>query len=123
METKRMTIKRNNPKPRLSASVEYGNLVFLSGQTPKTRDADISQQTREVFEKIDALLLEAGSDKRHLLSAQVWLKDIARDFDSFNEEWVAWLPEGFSPARAAVQADMARPDILVEVMVTAVKSA
>ncbi|VDY64162.1 RidA family protein [Shimwellia blattae] len=118
-----MTIKRNNPKPRLSASVEYGNLVFLSGQTPKTRDADISQQTREVFEKIDALLLEAGSDKRHLLSAQVWLKDIARDFDSFNEEWVAWLPEGFSPARAAVQADMARPDILVEVMVTAVKSA
>ena len=117
-----MIIKRNNPQPRLSASVEYGNLVFLSGQTPKSSDGDITRQTREVLEKIDALLLAAGSDNRHLLSAQVWLRDMARDFDGFNAQWVAWLPEGTSPARAAVQAEMARPDILVEVMVTAVKA-
>ncbi|MEF3102240.1 enamine deaminase RidA (YjgF/YER057c/UK114 family) [Raoultella ornithinolytica] len=117
-----MNIIRNNPQPRLSASVEYGNLIFLSGQTPKSSEEDIIQQTREVLEKIDALLAAAGSDNGHILSAQVWLKNISRDFAGFNEVWVAWLPEGHSPARAAVQAEMARPDILVEVMVTAVKA-
>jgi enamine deaminase RidA (YjgF/YER057c/UK114 family) len=122
METIRMTIIRNNPQPRLSASVEYGNLLFLSGQTPKSSDDDIAQQTREVLEKIDALLAASGSDKQHILSAQIWLKNIPRDFAVFNDVWVAWMPEGHSPARAAVQAEMARPDILVEIMVTAVKA-
>lgn len=122
MGTRRMTIQRNHPQPRLSASVGYGDLIFLSGQTPISSDQDIRVQTREVLAKVDALLAEAGSDNRHLLSAQVWLKNMARDFAGFNEVWVAWLPEGHSPARAAVQAEMARPDILVEVMITAVKS-
>lgn len=122
METIRMTIIRNNPQPRLSASVEYGSLVFLSGQTPKSSVDDVALQAREVLDKIDALLVAAGSDKQHILSAQIWLKDISRDFAAFNEVWVAWMPEGHSPARAAVQAEMARPDILVEIMITAVKA-
>ncbi len=53
-------------------------------------------------EKIDALLAAAGSDKQHILSAQIWLKNIERDFAAFNEVWVQWMPEGYSPARAAV---------------------
>jgi len=122
MGTHSMKIERHHSQPRLSASVGYGDLIFLSGQTPVSSDDDIRQQTREVLAKIDALLAEAGSDNRHILSAQVWLKTMARDFAGFNEVWVAWMPEGHSPARAAVQAEMARPDILVEVMVTAVKS-
>lgn len=85
METNRMTIIRNNPQPRLSASVAYGNLLFLSGQTPKSSEDDIVLQTREVLEKIDALLAAAGSDKRQILSAQIWLKDIERDFVAFND--------------------------------------
>lgn len=122
METDRMILKRNNPQPRLSASVEYGNLIFLSGQTPASSAEDIELQTREVLEKIDALLASAGSDNRHILSAQIWLKDLPRDFARFNDIWAAWLAEGTSPARATVQATMARPEILVEVMVTAVKA-
>lgn len=46
METKRMTIIRQNPQPRLSASVSYGDFIFLSGQTPVTASADIIQQSR-----------------------------------------------------------------------------
>lgn len=72
METNRMTIIRNNPQPRLSASVAYGDLLFLSGQTPKSNEDDIVLQTREVLEKIDALLAAAGSAKQHILSAQIW---------------------------------------------------
>lgn len=122
METDRMTIKRINPQPRLSASVEHGNLLFLSGQTPVSGADDIELQTREVLEKIDALLAAAGSDNRHILSAQIWLKDLQRDFARFNDVWVEWLAEGTSPARATVQAAMARPEILVEIMITAAKA-
>ena len=122
METNRMTIIRNNPQPRLAASVAYGDLLFLSGQTPKSNEDDIVLQTREVLEKIDALLAAAGSDKQHILSAQIWLTNSERDFAAFNEVWVQWMPEGYSPARAAVQAEMARPEILVEIMLTAVKA-
>ncbi len=81
------------------------------GRRQKSNEDDIVLQTREVLEKIDALLAAAGSDKQHILSAQIWLKNIERDFAAFNEVWVQWMPEGYSPARAAVQAEMARPEI------------
>ncbi|EPB4340080.1 RidA family protein [Enterobacter kobei] len=116
-----MTIIRQNPQPRLSESVSYGDLVFLSGQTPITASADITQQSQEVLAKIERLLAEAGSDKAHLLSAQIWLKDISVDFAAFNAVWESWLPQGKSPARATLQATLARQGLLVEVMVTAVK--
>ena len=50
------------------------------------------------------------------------MKNIESDYDAFNEAWVEWMPDGHSPARAAVQAEMARPEILVEIMLTAVKA-
>ncbi|WP_297196174.1 RidA family protein [uncultured Pluralibacter sp.] len=117
-----MTLKRNHSGPRLSASVQHGNLIFLSGQTPVNNTDDIVLQTREVLQKIDTLLTEAGSDNQHLLSAQIWLKNLGRDFQRFNDEWVKWLADGNTPARATVQAEMARPEILVEIMVTAAKA-
>ena len=64
METNRMTIIRNNPQPRLSASVAYGDLLVLSGQTPKSNEDDIVLQTREVLEKIDALLAAKAAGSR-----------------------------------------------------------
>ncbi|MBP6563887.1 MAG: RidA family protein [Neisseriaceae bacterium] len=114
-----MTITRNNPQARLAASVTYGGLVYLSGQVPTDLSVDATAQTQDVLAKIDALLAEANSDKTRILSAQIWIKDMARDFAAFNDVWEAWMPLGHSPARAAVQAEMARPEVLVEVMVTA----
>lgn len=116
-----MTIKRNNPQARLAASVEHGGLVYLSGQVPSDLNADVTAQAQDVLAKIDALLAEANSDHTRILSAQIWLKDMARDFAAFNAVWEAWMPLGHSPARAAVQAEMANPNILVEIMVTAVQ--
>lgn len=114
-------IKRNNPKPRLSDSVEYAGLVYLSGQVPTDLTGDITAQTREVLAKIDSLLANSNSDKTRILSAQVWIKDMGRDFAAFNVVWESWMPAENSPARAAVEANMAGEQILVEVMVTAVK--
>ncbi|MVV47542.1 RidA family protein [Pseudomonas sp. PB120] len=114
-----MQIKRLNVNSRLSGAVVFGPQVFVSGQVPDTRDADCATQTREVLAKIDALLTQANSDNSRLLSAQIWLKDIGRDFAAMNGAWSEWLPEGCAPARATIQADLASADILVEIMVTA----
>jgi len=82
-------------------------------------DADIQEQTRSTLAKVDELLAEAGSDKEHLLSATIYLRDIANHFALMNEVWNAWVPEGHAPARACVQAHMARPALLVEISIVA----
>ena len=88
--------------------------------TAKDLSKDVTGQTKEVLDQIDALLETHGTDKTRLLSAQIWLKDI-RDRDAMNAVWSAWLPEGGAPARACVQANMADPRHLVEIMVTTCK--
>jgi len=107
----------------MSGVVSHGDLLYLSGQVPTDLQSGIEEQTQQVLAKIEALLALAGSDKGQLLSAQIWLKDIDRDFAPMNSVWDAWLPPDSAPARATVQANLARPDVLVEIMVIAVKPA
>lgn len=113
-------ISRTDPGKILAKAVEYHNFVFLQGCTAQDLSKDVVGQTREVLAQIDALLETHGTDKTRLLQAQIWLKDI-RDRDAMNGVWSAWLPDGGSPARACVQANMADPRHLVEIMVTACK--
>jgi len=115
-------IKRNNPKPRLADSVEYAGLVYLSGQVPTDLSGDITSQTQEVLAKIEALLAASHSHKTRILSAQVWIKDMKRDFAAFNTVWESWMPAEYSPARAAVESNMAREQVLVEIMVIAAQN-
>ncbi|OTG85456.1 hypothetical protein B9T31_11705 [Acinetobacter sp. ANC 4558] len=112
-------IQRIQVNSRLAGCVIHNGLVYLSGQVPTSLDADIKQQTLEVLEKIDHLLAQSGSDKSRILTAQIWIKNIVTDFDIFNQCWEAWLPQHTAPARAALQADLARSQILVEIMLTA----
>jgi len=51
----------------------------------------------------------------------VFLKDVIRDFDDMNEVWENWVTPGCEPARATVQAKMAKEEALVEIVVTAVR--
>ena len=53
-----------------------------------------------------------------ILQAIVWLADM-NDFAEMNEVWDAWVPEGHAPARACGEARLARPDLKVEIIVTA----
>ncbi len=104
----------------LSKAVEYHGFVFTQGVTAQDLSQDITGQTTEVLTRLDALLELHGTDKTRLLQAQIWLKDI-RDRDAMNAVWSAWLPEGAAPARACVEANMADPRHLVEIMVTTCK--
>jgi enamine deaminase RidA (YjgF/YER057c/UK114 family) len=111
-------IRRIETNRRMASAVVHGNVVYVSGQVPVTRHADVTTQTREVLAKIDRLLEAAGTDKSRLLSANVWLADIVT-FDAMNEAWEAWVVPEQVPARATVEARIADPAWRVEIAVVA----
>jgi enamine deaminase RidA (YjgF/YER057c/UK114 family) len=109
-----MSIKRSKVGARMSQCVVHGDTVYLAGQVADDPNADVAGQTKQILAKVDGLLAEAGSDKSKLLSATVWLSDI-RAFDEMNKVWDAWISPGNTPARACVEAKLARPNLLVEI--------
>lgn len=119
-ETIMPTIERLVPyaKPRISRIVKYGDLIFLAGVTAPQPDPDPRTQFEQVLARIDDFLAQAGSDKHHILSANVWLADI-RHIEIMNAAWDAWVSQSSPPARATVGARLATPQLLIEIAITA----
>lgn len=116
-----MSIQRIGVGPRMSAAVVHGNTVYLAGQVAdKTAGASVAEQTREILSIIDGLLAQAGTDKTHLLSATIYLPDIAT-FAEMNAAWDAWVAPGHTPARATVEAKLAATKYTVEIACIAAK--
>ena len=116
-----MSIRRFEVGPRMSQCVVHGNTVYTAGQVAQgARGASVVEQTRDILATIDKLLAQAGTDKSRLLTANIWLADIAT-FDQMNQVWDAWVAPGHTPARATVQAQLAHPDYKVEIMVSAAR--
>ncbi len=111
-------IERQQTKQRMSRIVKHNGTIYLCGQVCADATKGITEQTQTMLDKVEELLLEAGSDKEHMLSATIYLKDM-KDFQEMNAVWDAWVPEGHAPARACVTADMAREALLVEISVIA----
>ncbi|OWJ80550.1 MULTISPECIES: RidA family protein [Haematobacter] len=110
-------ITRLETGARMSEAVVYNGLIFLAGQigAPGT---SVREQTEAALAEVDRLLAAAGSDKTRILSAQIWLADIA-DFAEMNAVWDAWVAPGHTPARATGESKLAAPDYKVEVIVVA----
>ena len=118
-----MTITRIDSSARATKINIYNGTVYFSGQVPNDVTTNITEQTRDVLAKIDAILEQAGSDRDHMLSCTIFLRDIDRDFAPMNLVWNDWIANNEKPARACVQAHMAREAILIEIcVVAAVKS-
>jgi enamine deaminase RidA (YjgF/YER057c/UK114 family) len=113
-----MTIKRIGVGPRMSAAVIHDGRVFLAGQVADKPTPDVTDQTRQILATIDGILAEAGTDKTKLLTANIWLADIA-DFAAMNAAWDKWVSPGNTPARATVESKLASPEYRVEIQVTA----
>ncbi len=111
-------VQRFDVGTRLSEMAVHNGVCYLAGQVAGDNSQDITGQTRQVLASIDALLARAGSDKSKLLMVQIFIKDLA-DFPAMNAVWEAWLPAGNAPPRATVQANMAKPEWRVEMVVTA----
>src|SRR3546814_10035570 len=106
--------------PRMSQAVLHGDTVYLAGQIGAPGES-VTVQTQPALAKVDALLARTGSDRNHLLSATIWLADMA-DFAEMNAVWDAWIADGAAPARATGEAKLATPDYRVEIIVIAAKA-
>jgi len=109
-------IERLHTSTRMSKIVKHNGVTYLCGQVGAGET--VAEQTRDCLSRIDALLLEAGSDREHVLQAIVWLADMA-DFAEMNAVWDDWVPDGFAPARACGEARLARDVLKVEIIITA----
>lgn len=115
-----MTITRIGLGPRMSKATHTDGLVFTCGEVATDKSKDAYGQTVEILAQLDASLAAAGSDKSRILSATIWLADIA-DFAEMNRAWDAWVPQGHTPARATVEAKLVSATAKVEIAVIATR--
>ena len=109
-------IERFHTTARMSRIVRHNGTIWLCGQVGA--GATVAEQTRDCLSRVDALLTEAGSSRRDILQATIWLAHMA-DYDAMNAVWDDWVPEGHAPTRACVQARLSNPGFRVEMVVTA----
>src|SRR6266550_3730801 len=116
-----MKVERHEVGPRMSQIVIHGDIVYLAGIVAREiAGKSVSEQTKEILATIDRYLAQAGTDKSKLLSANIWLTDMAT-FNEMNAVWDAWVAPGNTPARATVEAKLAAPGYKIEIMVTAAR--
>lgn len=113
-----MSITRIERGARMSQAVVHGDTIYLAGQVGNPGES-ITAQTKTILAQIEDLLAKAGSSKNHILSATIWLADMA-DFAEMNAVWDAWVEE--APARATGEAKLATPDYKVEIIIIAAKA-
>ncbi|MBE0546626.1 MAG: RidA family protein [Rubrivivax sp.] len=111
-------VQRYDVGTRLSEMAVHNGVCYLAGQVAADGTQDITGQTQQVLAAIDALLARAGSDKGRILMCQIFIRDLA-DFAALNAVWEGWVPAGHAPPRATVQAQLAKPEWRVEMVVTA----
>lgn len=110
-------IERMDQATRMSKIVKHNGVAYLCGQVGNGED-DVAEQTRECLRRVESLLEKAGSSPEKMLQVIIWLADI-QDFAEMNSVWDAWVPQGHAPARACGEAKLARPELKVEIIVTA----
>lgn len=113
-----MSIQRFHVGQRLSETAIFNKTIYFAGQIPDDTTQDIVGQTTEVLGHVDRLLAEAGSDKSRILMCQIFLSDI-NHISGMNQAWDTWVANGNAPPRATVQALLANPSWLIEIVVTA----
>lgn len=114
-----MSIIRHEPGPRMSQSNIHNGVVYLAGQVGE--GTSVTEQTQSVLAKVDRLLALSNSSKERILSAQIWLADMA-DFAEMNAVWDGWVPAGNTPARATGEAKLATPAHKVEIIIIAAQN-
>jgi len=111
-------MERYDGNGRYHNAIIYNGLLFLSGQTATEAGDDIALQSAQTLEKVSKALNQYGSDKDHILHADVYVRD--QDYvGAFNAAWDAWVNPETAPTRACMVTGLGRPAILVEVTVIA----
>ena len=109
--------------PNLSLATRFGNLVFVSGQTGRhpvsgELGKDVREQTRNILERIKAILTAAGTSLDNVLTATTYVTR-REDVPAYNEEYAKYFPTT-KPARTTVTvASLNSPELVIEITVTA----
>lgn len=107
----------------LSQAIRHGDTLYVSGNVPIDPETDelvedgVGPQTRQVLENVEAILEAAGTSMDNVVRAGVFMTDMDA-FGEMNEVYEEFMSEPY-PARTAVRAEMASPDIDVEIDVIA----
>jgi len=117
----------NAPAPigPYNQAVQYGNMLFVSGQIaldPKDGSlfvGDIAQETEIVMNNIKAILTEAGMDFSNIIKTSIFLMDMGK-FATVNEVYARYFTDNF-PARETVQVAGLPKGVQVEISVIAGK--
>ena len=116
-----MQIKRIGTATRMSQVVVHGDTVYTAGQVAQDAAGEpVAAQTRNILDRIDKLLEQAGTDKSKLLSATIWLANMD-EFEEMNAVWDACVSPGNAPCRACVESRLASPKFTVEIMAIAAR--
>ena len=116
-----MSIQRLHIGDRMSQVVVHGETVYVAGQVASgAPGGTVANQTQDILDRIDGYLAEAGSDKSKILSANIWITDMA-NFAEMNAVWDAWVTPGNTPCRACVEAKLASDKYDVEIMLISAK--
>ncbi|WP_199252657.1 RidA family protein [Chachezhania sediminis] len=108
-----------SPGPIMSQAVVHNGVAHLAGQVAMdNQSGDFATQTKEVFARIDKILADLRSDRTQMLSATIYLTDLA-DFPEMNKLWAEWLDGATPPARATVNAALVLPGLKIEIVVVA----
>lgn len=120
MNQQRDIVRHDPLVGKLSDAVEFGGLAFLAGQVAEDTRVGMKAQTESVLRQIDALLAKCGSNKSRILSATVYVSDMALK-PQMDEAWLAWVDPANLPARATIEAKLGSPETLVEIQCVAAR--
>ena len=115
-----MKLQRIDTVRRRSEVVIHNDTIYIGGQVATNTQGDIGAQTREVLDTVDLLLEQAGSNRNHLLSVRILLRDIA-DYAGMNAVWDEWIPPGNAPTRACTLQQLINPDWRLEIIAVAAR--
>jgi 2-iminobutanoate/2-iminopropanoate deaminase len=112
--------------PYSQAIAATGSFLFTAGQIaldPKTGEmlgaGDVTQQTQQVMQNLQAVLAAAGASFETVVKTTVFLADM-NDFAAMNAVYAGYFKNEMAPARSCVQAARLPKDALVEIECVAV---
>ena len=112
------TIERSEPYAGLMhLSVAHGDTIYLAGIVADDLAADMEGQTRDVLRQLDAFAAAHGLDRGHVLSATLYVVDMA-DKPAMNRAWQSYFAPEQLPARATIGVADLGPGVRLEMVAT-----
>lgn len=123
---KKIIRTKNAPAPigPYNQAVQYGNMLFISGQIAinpadgSLYQGDIKTETELVMQNLKGILNEAGMDFNHVIKTSIFLMDMGK-FAEVNEVYGKYFEDATAPARETVQVSCLPKNVQVEISMIA----